>query len=307
MATQWKATCQSLLKRVGLYERTKGSWLYNAYWRIADRRRAAEYEKELDFFRETLTGFQKNDLIFDIGANEGLKTRIFIALGAQVIAVDPDVSNQKTLTQRFLAYRLRKKPVVIVPKAVSDQNGYATFWVSEPGFDMNTLNPKWVDRLGKDRARFGRTFEFKEKRQVETISLEQMILTYGRPFYIKIDVEGYEVNVLQGLQTAVPYLSFEVNLPDFRSEGEHCIARLREISPHGLFNCAVRGRLLLPEWISHDSFAIFFSEIRESSVDVFWRTQTPKATLPERAARIHQRAESPSEAAHAIVGTHDVG
>ena len=138
---------------------------------------------------------------------------------------------------------------------------------------MNTLNAKWAETLEKDPARFGRTFEFREKRQVETITLEQLISTYGLPFYIKIDVEGYEPNVLKGLQTAVPYLSFEVNLPDFRSEGEQCIARLREIAANGVFNCAVGDRLMFSDWMSHHEFAKVFPQIGETSVEVFWRTQ----------------------------------
>jgi FkbM family methyltransferase len=272
VAPLWKATGQALLKRAGLYERVKGSWLYDAYWRIADPRLVEKRKQELDFFRKTLLGFRRNDLIFDIGANHGVKAEIFLKLGARVIAVDPDVSNQETLTKRFLAYRLRTKPVTVVGKAVSDRKGYETFWISEPGFEMNTLNARWAEALGKDPARFGRTFEFKEKRQVETVTLEQLISMYGRPFYIKIDVEGYESNVLKGLQTAVRYLSFEVNLPDFRSEGEQCIARLREIAANGVFNCAIRDRLMFSDWMSHDNFSKTLATVEEPSVEVFWRT-----------------------------------
>jgi len=275
VAAFWKATCQSLLKRAGVYERIKGSCLYDAYWRIADPGTGERRKQELAFFRKTLVGFRRNDLIFDIGANHGVKAEIFLKLGARVIAVDPDVSNQKTLTEHFLAYRLRRKPIVVVGKAVSDRNGHETFWVSEPGFEMNTLNAKWAETLEKDPARFGRTFEFREKRQVETITLEQLISTYGRPFYIKIDVEGYEPNVLKGLQTAVPYVSFEVNLPDFRSEGEQCIVRLREIAANGVFNCAVGDRLMFSDWMSHVAFAKAFAGIREPSVEVFWRNYSP--------------------------------
>jgi FkbM family methyltransferase len=255
-----------------VYERIKGSCLYDAYWRVADPRLVEERKQELAFFRNTLVGFRKNDLIFDVGANRGVKAEIFLKLGARVIAVDPDVSNQKTLTERFLTYRLRRKPLVVVGKAVSDRNGRETFWVSEPGFEMNTLNAKWAETLEKDPARFGRTFAFREKKQVETITLERLISTYGQPLYIKIEVEGYEPNVLKGLQTAVPYLSFEVNLPDFKSEGEQCIARLREIAVPGVFNCAVANRMMFSEWMPHDAFAKAFAEIKETSVEVFWRS-----------------------------------
>jgi FkbM family methyltransferase len=262
----------------------KGSWLYDAYWTVADRSLVEQRRQEFNFFRKTLVGFRRNDLIFDIGANHGLKAEIFLKLGARVIAVDPDVSNQKTLTERFLALRLRKKPIVIVAKAVSARNGHETFWVSEPGFEINTLSAKWAETLGKDPARFGRImFEFREKRQVETITLEQMISTYGRPFYIKIDMEGYELNVLKGLQTAVPYLSFEVNLPYFRSEGEQCTARLREIAADGVFNCAVGGRLMFSDWMSHDNFAKAFARSENLRLRFFGEPRFPRrCNLEER-------------------------
>lgn len=283
MIASLKATCQSLLRRVGLYERIKGSWLYDAYWTIVDRHLIYQRDAEVDFYRDTLVGFRPNDLIFDVGANRGLKTLIFLRLGARVVAVDPDVSNQDTLTQRFLAYRLRKKPVVVVGKAVSDRNGRDTFWVSEPGFEMNTLSPKWAEILEKDPSRFGRTHKFADKREVETITVENLISTYGRPFYIKIDVEGYEPNVLRGLKTPVPYVSFEVNLPDFKMEGEQCIARLREISPDGVFNYSTgSGGLKMQEWTCPDTFARIFQTIGESSVEIFWRTEIRGTKSPDR-------------------------
>jgi hypothetical protein len=118
MATKtFKSTMQAFLKQAGLYHRAKSSWLYDTYWAIADRRLIDEREQEIRFYRDTLVGFEKNDLIFDIGANLGHKTDIFLRLGARVMAVEPDSSNQEILRQRFLAHRLRKKPVVIVGKA----------------------------------------------------------------------------------------------------------------------------------------------------------------------------------------------
>ena len=273
MAAYLKSTCQSLLKCAGVYERIKGSWLYDAYWRIVDRRWVDQRKREIDFYRKTLVGLRPNDLIFDIGANRGFKTDIFLNLGARVIAIDPDKSNQDTLTQRFLAFRARKKPVVVVGKAVSDLNGFATLWVSEPGFEMNTLSCRWVEALKTDSKRFGRTHEFSDKQEVETITVENLISTYGRPFYIKIDVEGYELNVLKGLETIVPYVSFEVNLPEFKMEGRQCIARLYKLAADGVFNySAGPDGMRLQEWACIETFSRIFQAIGEASVEVFWRT-----------------------------------
>jgi hypothetical protein len=49
---------------------------------VADRSLVEQRRQEFNFFRKTLVGFRRNDLIFDIGANRGLKAEIFLKLGA---------------------------------------------------------------------------------------------------------------------------------------------------------------------------------------------------------------------------------
>ena len=46
---------------------------------------------------------------------------------------------------------------------------------------------------------------------------------FGLSYYIKIDVEGNELSSISGLSQAVPFLSFEVNLPEFRNNTIRCI------------------------------------------------------------------------------------
>ncbi len=266
---------RAVLRRSGIFHRLKASAVYDLYWQLRDRSRLEEREREVAFYRSVLTGLPANSLVFDIGANRGDKTDVFLRLGARVVAVDPDETNQLVLRQKFLSYRAKPKPVTVVGKAVSDRNGQATFWISEPGFEMNTLSAKWADTLEHDANRFGRTHQFSEKREVETTTLDDLISTYGRPFYIKIDVEGHEISALRGLQQPVPYLSFEVNLPDFASEAEQCIDLLATLSRRSEFNYAVSGRngLALETWLTGDAFRRCFSALSEASIEVFWRSR----------------------------------
>ena len=47
-------------------------------------------------------------MIFDVGANVGDKTDVFLRLGARVVSIEPDEANQEVLRGKFLRYRVRQ-------------------------------------------------------------------------------------------------------------------------------------------------------------------------------------------------------
>jgi len=273
VSTSLKSTGQNILKSLGLYHRVKTSFAYAVYWRFANPRLIEERENELAFFRRTLQGFKRGDLIFDVGANRGHKTDIFLRLGARVIAVEPDEFNQAVLRESFLRFRMSRKPVTILGYAVSDRAGVEMMWVDEPGSAKNTLNNKWVETLQDDASRFGERLQYGDKVEVKTITLDELIRTYGRPFYIKIDVEGHEPNVLRGLHTVVPYISFEVNLPEFKPEAIECVELLHILNAAGELNYTAdcsRG-LASATWFSKARFLTVLELCLEPSVEILWR------------------------------------
>ena len=64
-------------------------------------------------------------------------------------------------------------------------------------------------------------FQFSKKTKVNTTTLNNLINSYGLPYFIKIDVEGHEEQVIKGLTHPIPIISFEANLPQFL---EHSIS-----------------------------------------------------------------------------------
>ena len=90
----------------------------------------------------------------------------------------------------------------------------------------------------------------------------------------EIDVEGHEFNVLQGLRRPVPYLSFELNLPEFRNEGLRCLKLLKHLDPLGRFNYIVGSHTKLAgeDWVNVEEFQRILKDSDESSIEVFWQT-----------------------------------
>ena len=191
-----------------------------------------------------------------------------------MVSVEPDETSQVILKQSFLRYRLRKKPLFLVAKAVSDKASFERLLIDAPGSAKNTLSNKWAETLRVDDRRFGQRLDFGHWKDVETTTIEQLIAVYGLPFFIKIDVEGHELSVLRGMKRAVPYLSFEVNLPEFRSEGLECIQTLGRLSENGTFNYTADCRcgLGLERWVDSQEFGSILSSCSENSIEVLWKT-----------------------------------
>jgi FkbM family methyltransferase len=271
MKTPWPALARSLKWRL------KSSSVRDAYWALAHQARLESLRKEVQFYRALLVGFNPGDLIFDIGANKGDKTDIFLRLGARVLAVEPDEACSRTLKERFQKFRLSRHPVRIDTRAMSDQVATEEMLVDGPASAVNTMSRKWAESLRKSKATFPYEhcgLEFTRTKLVRTTTLDELMDANGAPFFVKIDVEGHELRVLRGLHRSVPYLSFEVNLPEFASEGLECIGLLSKLAPAGRFNFTsdcTRG-FALDDWASGDRFSTVLDRCSERSIEVFWRS-----------------------------------
>jgi FkbM family methyltransferase len=266
----------SILKQSGIYHRLRASFVYDLYLILRNGKLLKARDREAAFYRAVLNGFKPGDLIFDIGANIGDKTVTFLRLGARVVAVDPDEHNQNVLRQKFLRSRIRPRPVMIVGKAVGARVGVETMLVCAPGSVFNTLSEKGAGIISDSTNRPGQlsdVIEYKEKKTVETTTLDHLIEAYGLPFFIKIDVVGFELEVLQGLHRSVPFLSFEIGLPESRRELLQCVGLLGGLSSSGQFNYTWdrRNGLALDRWLDVRSFLRILESCGDGPIEVFWR------------------------------------
>ncbi|MCC7346633.1 MAG: FkbM family methyltransferase [Variibacter sp.] len=144
------------------------------------------------------------DLVFDVGAHVGDRVGAFRRLGARVIAVEPQPALVRTLK---LLYG-RDPRVTVEPRAVARRaGGHIDLAVNVSNPTVSTASPDFVKAAAQAAGWEGQ--EWTQTLRAETTSLDDLIARYGRPSFIKIDVEGFEAEVLGGLSEAVPALSFE--------------------------------------------------------------------------------------------------
>lgn len=150
---------------------------------------------------------KENALCFDIGAHLGNRTNAWEALGARVVAVEPQPQCMQFLKKKFGD----SKRVTLLQKAVGAQAGTANFYLSELTPTISTMAATDWRQAMADNTSFKVSWD--QQLAVTVLTLDQLIETYGLPDFCKIDVEDFEVEVLKGLSIPLPVLSFEYYTP----------------------------------------------------------------------------------------------
>lgn len=168
-------------------------WIYRA--------NRAHHRSLVGFYRDLVpTG----GLVFDIGAHVGDRIAACRALDARVVALEPQAPAFRLL-QLFFD---RDAKVSLMRAAVGRQEGEAVLFVNSANPTVSTLSETFVSASSGAKGWEGQ--EWDTSRPVPVTTLDALIAAYGRPDFIKIDVEGAEADVLAGLSAPVPLLSFEI-------------------------------------------------------------------------------------------------
>jgi len=205
-----------------------------------------ENKRYIDFYS---TFINTNDLCFDIGAHRGHRTNIFLKLGAKVVAVEPQKELFKYLKIKF------GRNINIENIGLGSSEKKMTMYLSETS-SLSTFSTEW---LSKAQNRFA-DVKWNNKREIQISTLDKLIEKYGIPKFCKIDVEGFEFEVLKGLSKNILYISIEFMTPENSEIITNCLKYLHKLNSNIEINYSIGDTLqmTLSNWLNYDNAITYF-------------------------------------------------
>jgi FkbM family methyltransferase len=221
------------------------------FWRIteADQLRAGFYSRFM----------KAGDLVFDIGANVGERSKAFLMAGASVVAVEP----QKRCAEALRVHFRNRREFRVVECALGAEPGEAEMRIASSS-TMSSLSKDWIRSVTESHRMGGTKWDRTELVPVRT--LDALIAEYGVPQFAKVDVEGYENEVLKGLSRPIPAMSLEFT-PEYFRAIEECVQRLCLLgTPRFQISLGESMQFHLSAWVEGDRI---LDELKRVARDAF--------------------------------------
>lgn len=128
----------------------------------------------------------EGDFVIDVGANIGYYTLLasqLVGSSGRVLALEPDELNFKLLAKNTQEFG--NNNVKLLQVAAAAKSGPGFLYRSEDNFGDHRIFSNCSDAIGQN---------------ITTVTLDKLVLEWGtRPNLVKIDCQGAETNILQGM------------------------------------------------------------------------------------------------------------
>jgi len=197
---------------------------------------------------------QPNSTIFDIGAHIGDVSVPYVQNNYSVIMVEPQHTHCFYLQQKFGS----NPNVKIINKGVADKPGMLQMNINSQAPYLSTFSTRWMTGRFKDSI-------WDQQITVEVTTLDQLIADYGDPAYVKIDVEGFEYQILLGLSKKTGIISFEFTV-EFFDDATKCLDKLIDLG-YTRFNYSIADQenFQLNDWHNRDQLISDLQELFKNS------------------------------------------
>lgn len=187
---------------------------------------------------------KSGQLAFDIGSHVGDRIGSFRRLGARVVALEPQPLCARAIREIYTG----DGNVSLVEAACGPQAGTLTLHINSRNPTVTTASDDFVRAADGAGGWEGQVWD--QSIDVPVTTFDKLIADHGMPDFAKIDVEGFEADVLAGLTTPVPALSFEFTTIQ-RDIAIRCLDRLDQLGTYQ-FDVALgeAQRLTFGHWIT---------------------------------------------------------
>lgn len=146
----------------------------------------------------------KPGLVFDIGMHNGDDTAYYLHLGYSVVGVDANPLLAAAGATRFQK-EIREGRMKVINVGILRQPGEFTFYRNLHDDGWSSFDPE----RGKNGGKW-------EAVTVPCITADQLVREHGKPHFMKIDIEGADLEAVESLTptTAPGYISVELSLED---------------------------------------------------------------------------------------------
>lgn len=172
------------------------------------------------------------DLAFDIGSHVGDRIGAFRRLGARVVALEPQPDCARVISALYGD----DKDVTLVEAACGPVPGEITLHINSANPTVTTASREFVAAADGAGGWEGQVWD--RQIAVPVTTLDALVARHGEPSFVKIDVEGFEADVLAGLTRSVAALSFEFTTIQ-RDVAYRCLERIAVIDAGYRFNVAL--------------------------------------------------------------------
>jgi FkbM family methyltransferase len=203
---------------------------------------------------------KRGDLVFDIGAHVGDRVAAFRRLGARVVAVEPQPALASTISMLYqhgpLAYFPGGK-VLVERKAVGRAAGDVRLMINTDNPTVTTASNAFIHAAKNAPGWQGQRWD--KSIRVPMTTLDALIDEHGVPAFIKIDVEGFEEEVLMGLTQPVAALSFEFTTIQ-RDVARACVTRCAALGMTQ-FSAALGESQQIGDWRGAEAIGRWLDEL----------------------------------------------
>ncbi|MGD9801857.1 MAG: FkbM family methyltransferase [Hyphomicrobiaceae bacterium] len=204
-------------------------------------------------------------LAFDIGSHVGDRIGAFRRLGAKVVALEPQPDCARVVRTIYAD----DDDVTLVEAACGAALGRLTLHINSANPTVTTASPDFVKAADGAGGWEGQVWD--RAIEVPVTTFDHLIAEHGAPDFAKIDVEGFEADVLAGLSRPIKALSFEFTTIQ-RDVANRCIERLAALGPYRFDVALGESQMLTFErWIAADVMAAHIAALphHANSGDVY--------------------------------------